>query len=99
MYVRYLGVTLPVMALALSMAGVVPASTIHVDDRPAQAPTDSASWTIAGDYTAFDDNSALFGVGDGSPGERAITLSFEFTSGYAPDAEVIDAVRALVSGE
>ena len=98
MSVRYFRTTLPGIILALSIAGVIPASSINIDDRPDKARTDSDSWSIAGDYTAFDDGSSFFAAGDGSQSEGAITLSFEFTSGYAPDAEIVHAVRSLTGG-
>jgi hypothetical protein len=72
-------------------------STINIDNGPAgrNSSIDSFSVAIDGDYTAFGDSS-LFFAGGVFDGDGTITLSFEFTSGYAPEPGILHAIRALI---
>jgi hypothetical protein len=97
MPVPYFRVILPVMALALSTAGVASATTINLDNSPVGQNSSTGSFwaAIDGDYGAFGNSSPLF-AGGAFDGDGRITLSFEVTSGYAPDTRILRAIRALI---
>lgn len=117
MYVRYLRVMLPAVALAYSMTGDLPANTINIDNRPVpavsavqsspserllvavdqeSARTESFSWSIAGDYVQFAGGSAFLAAADGLQLQDGITLAFEFSSGYAPPADLVQAIGTML---
>jgi|SRR6185312_13480258 len=71
-----------------------PAQRLIVAVAQENSSNNSFSVAIDGDYTAFGDGSPFFAAGVFD--ERGpIMLSFEVTSGYAPDTGILHAIRSL----
>jgi len=85
------------VSIAAAVTGS-PSQRLLVAVEQDDAPAESFSWTIAGDYFQFEEGSAFLAAVDSLQAESDIQLSFEFTAGYAPDAGMVHTIRALMTG-
>ncbi len=90
--------------MALSLTGGAGASTINPDSVPSlrgnaeaqSVPDDAFSSAIAGDYIEFNASPAFLASTGGA--QNAISLTFEVTSGYAPEPGTVQTISTLVRG-
>jgi hypothetical protein len=83
---------------AVSAVQSSPSERLLVTVEQESARTESFSWTIAGDYVQFVGGSAFLAEGDGLASQDGITLAFEFSSGYAPPADLVQAIGVMLRG-